>query len=72
MPIILPMPIWDTAISQEGNIIGLRKTRYMMPAFTILPISTTTISFKEQVLIGDSNTFDETPSKAETVIITNV
>jgi len=72
MPIIVPMPIWDTAISQEGNIIGLRKTRYMLGSFTNIPLPSTAVPFKEQVLIGDSSLFDETPGRAETVIITNV
>jgi len=72
MPIIVPMPIVDTNISEEGNIIGMQKVRYMLPPFTTLPTPLLTVIFKEQCMIADSYLFSETPSKAESVIITNV
>jgi len=40
--------------------------------FITVDILPTTMNLTEQVLIADSSLFSETPSRAETVIITNV
>lgn len=72
MPIIAPLPIHDTGIGAYGNIIGLRKFRYMLGAFEVVSPPPITIVFKEQCLFADSLMFSETPNRAETVIITNV
>jgi len=72
MPIIAPIPIHDVGIATYGNLIGLRKIRYMIGQFETIENPPKAILFTEQVLIGDSKLLDESFSRAETVIITNV
>jgi len=72
MPVIVPMPIHDVAIGSYGNIVGLRKFRYMLGIFEVIAPPLTTLNFKERVLIGDSEMLGETAGRAESVIITNV
>lgn len=72
MPVILPHEIKSDSIAVYGNIIGIRKMQYSLPMFITVDILPTTMNLTEQVLIADSSLFSETPSRAETVIITNV
>lgn len=72
MPKVLPHPIKTDHIAVYGRMIGIRKMRYTLPQLQTIEIHPTEMEFKEQVLISHSAAFGETPSKAETVIITNV
>jgi len=72
MPIILPHITKSDSIAVYGNMIGIYKMQYRIPMFHTIDILPTTMNLTEQVLIADSDMFSETPSRAETVIITNV
>lgn len=72
MPFVLPHPIKSDSIAAYGRMIGIRKMRYRLPPLQTVDIYPTDMEFKEQVVIGDSDVLSESPSKAETVIITNV
>ena len=54
-----------------SQVIRGRGAKAPMMGLTGVSIAPTTISWTEQVLIGDSVILSETPGKAETVIITN-
>lgn len=71
MPKLLPHPIKTDSIAVYGRMIGIRKMRYRLPPLQSVDIYPTEMGLYEQVLIGDSDMLSETPSRAETVIITN-
>jgi len=71
MPIVLPHPIKSDSIAIYGQMIGIRKMRYRLPMLQTVDMLPTDMEFKEQALIGHSSTFSESPSKAETLVITN-
>ncbi len=54
-----------------SQVVRGRAVARGMTEITSTPIASTTMGWTEQVLVGYSLTLSETPSKAETVIITN-
>jgi len=69
MPKILPLEIKSDSIAVYGNIIGIRKMQYRIPMFHTVDILPTDMNLTEQVLIANSFTPDETPSKIEEALI---
>jgi len=72
MPLVIPQIIKSGGVAVYGNIVGMSKLRFILPMLQTIDLASTKMSFKEKVMVGDSDMLSETVSRAETVLITNV
>jgi len=71
MPLVIPQIIKSGGAAVYGNMVGMSKLRFVLPMLQTVELLSTKMSFKEKVMVGDSDMLSETVSRAESVIITN-
>lgn len=69
MPKLIPIEIKSDSIAIYGRMIGIKKLQYRIPMLQTVDIYPTEMGLYEQVLIGDSILFSETPSKVEVPLL---